>query len=176
MDIVLNINIDDLDLNEKIGGYYDEDGDFVGGKTVAAAVVAALVAQATKGDYYSGLKKRVEEVRDEEIRAAIAPILAEAIAKPLVKTNSYGEPVGKETTLREVILEEARKIWEQPVDRYARDKGTHLQAAIRKEVQAAFAEEVAEAVRVAREAVAKEIGGSIADVVTKAVRTGLSTR
>lgn len=176
MDIVVNVDASQIDLNEYISAYYDEDGDRVGGRTVADAVVAALVTQAAKGDYSDSLKTRVKDIRDEEIRDAIAPTLAEAIAKPLVKTNSYGEPVGKETTLRELILEEARKIWEQPVDRYSREKGTHLQAAIRKEVQAAFQEEIAEAVKVAREAVAKEIGGSIADTVTKAVRAGLTAR
>jgi len=176
MDIVVNVDASQIDLNEYISAYYDEDGDRIGGRTVADAVVAALVNQAAKGDYSDSLKQRVKDIRDEEIRKAIAPTLAEAIATPIVKTNSYGEPIGKETTLRELILEEARKIWEQPVDRYSREKGTHLQAAIRKAVMEAFQAELAEAVKVAREVVAHEIGGSIADVVTKAVKTGLSTR
>jgi len=176
MDIIVQVDLKDLDLTEQISAYYDEDGDRCGGKTLAEAVVASLVTQAAKGEYSTSLKRRVQEVRDEEIRAAIAPILAEAIAKPVTKTNMYGEPTGKETTLRELILEEARKVWAEPVDRYSRDKGTHLQAAIRKEVLAAFQEEIAEAVKTAREAIAREIGGSVADVVTKAVRTGLTAR
>jgi hypothetical protein len=44
MDIILQVDLKDLDLNETIGGYYEDDDSYVrGGSTVAGAVVGKLV-------------------------------------------------------------------------------------------------------------------------------------
>jgi hypothetical protein len=181
MDIVLNVDLKDLDLNETIGGYYEEDGgDVRGGSTVAGAVVAKLVEQATKGDYYSSLKIRVEEIRDEAILAALEPIIAEALAKPLVKTNSYGEQVGPETTLRDLIMERVRKtlgISTEETYRNGRyERSTTLEKLVRTQVDAAIKEEVAEAVKAAKDAVPAQLGASIGDTVASAVRDALAKK
>ena len=180
MDIVLQVNIDDLDLNEKIGGYYDEDGDYVGSKTVAGAVIAKLVERAVKGDSYSGLKKRVEQIRDEAILAAIEPVIAEALAKPLQKTNSYGEPVGSETTLRDLIMERVRKtLGISTEDSYRNGRYEHsttLEKLVRAQVDAAIHEEIAEAVKAVKDEVPKQLGASIGDTVAATVRDALAKR
>lgn len=177
MDIIVQVDLKDLDLAEEISAYYDEDGDRRGGKTLAEAVVAALVAQAAKGDYYAGLKTRVKEIRDEEIRAAIAPIVADAVDTPLVSTNSFGEPTGKTTTLRELIMQETRKALGARNGDYVSsgtfDRSPMLTTLIKRGVDEALKAEIADAVKAAREAVTAQIGGSISDVVTEAVRTGL---
>ena len=180
MDIIVQVDLKDLDLDEKIGGYYDEDGDFVGGKTVAGAVIAKLVEQAAKGSYSDALKRRVQEIRDEAIRAAIEPVIAEALNKPLVKTNSYGEPTGQETTLRELVMEKTRKtLGISTEDGYRNGRYEHsttLERLVRAQVDAAIKEEIAEAVKAAKEAVPKQLGASIADTVAAVVRDALAKR
>lgn len=181
MDIVLNVDASQIDLNEKVGGYYDEDGDRVGGKTVVEAVVGKLVDRAAKGgDYADNLKRRVQEIRDEEIRKAIERTIAEALEKPLVKTNSYGERVGAETTLRELIMERTRKTLGISTQDSYRDgryqHSTTLEHLVRSQVDAAIKEEIAEAVKAAKEAVPKQLGASIGDTVAAVVRDALAKR
>lgn len=171
MELKLTLNLADLDLSDVIKRKYDDD------TTVGEEVVRELVRQIAKGDEYASLERRVHELRDEEIRSQIAPLIADALSVPIERTNTFGEPIGKSTTLREVIVAEAKKYWSEPFDSYnSRDKGPKLAVHIRKEVEAAFQAEIADAVKVARDAVAKQAGASIGDVVTTAVRTALSAR
>lgn len=173
MDINLNIDFGDIDLNAEIGKHYDEDGDLIGGATLAAAVVQKLVAQAAREDYHSDLKYRVETIRDEEIRKAVAPMIQAAIDTPFRRTNAYGEAKGEEITIREYVVDIAHKWMRERADSYRGEKGTNLEVLIRAQVEAAFRAEIAEAVKVAREAVAAQVGGSIGRVVADAVRDGL---
>lgn len=174
MDINLNIDFHDLDLNTEIGKHYDEDGDLVGGATLAGAVVQKLVAQAAREPYHSDLTNRVQTIRDEEIRAAVAPAIEAALSTPFRRSNGYGEPKGEPITMREYIVEIAQK-WmnERSGSGYSSDKGSNLEVLVRSHVEAAFKAEIAEAVKAAREAVTAQIGGSISKVVTDAVRDGL---
>lgn len=177
MDIVLNIDIKDIDLTEKIGAYYDEDGDLIGGKSVADAVVAKLVAQATKGDYSSSLKQRVQEIRDEEIRCRIAATVDGALAEPINLTNSYGQRTGQTVTLTELIMQAAEKwLSETERDRRTDRSERRINLLVRTQVDEALKTEIAEAVRAAKDAVAKQLGKSVSDVVTEAVRAGLTAR
>lgn len=170
--INLNIDFKDVDLNTEIGEHYDEDGDRIGGFTLAGAVVQKLVKQAAREEYHQELKRRVETIRDEEIRKAVAPMIAEAITTPFRRTNAYGEAKGEEITIREAIVEAAQRWMNGRSDSYS-GKGTNLEVLIRAQVEAAFKAEIAEAVKAAREAVTAQIGGSISKVVTDAVRDGL---
>lgn len=180
MEMILQVDVKDLDLDEAIGGYYDEDGDLVGAKTVGSAVIAKLVEQAAKGDYYSTLKTRIEQIRDEAIRAAIEPVIAEALSKPLVKTNSWGEPQGKETTLRELIMEQVRKTLGISTEGTYRngsyERSTTLEKLVRGQVATAINDEIAEAVKAAKEAVPDALGATIGETVATVVRDALTSR
>ena len=176
MDINLNIDFADLDLNAEIAKHYDEDGDLVGGVTLANTVVQKLVAQATLEPYHADLKHRVETIRDEEIRKAVAPSIAAALDTPFRRTNSYGEPQGAEITMREAIIQATHQVMNERADSYNRDKGSKLEVMIREHVQAGFKAEIADAVKAARNAVAEQLGDFVADAVAEAVKTGLSAR
>lgn len=170
MDINLNVDLKELDLGDVIRRKYGED------VTLADELIKALMAEIMHGDEYKSLARHVEELRDEEIRKQITPMIAEALENPIAITNTYGEPSGKTTTLREVIVGEAKKYWSAPFDQYSRDKGSKLQALVRGHVDAAFKAEIADAVKAAKEAVASQLGKSVSDVVTEAVRAGLNAR
>lgn len=171
------INVDKIDLAEEIGSHYDEDGDRVGKGILADLVVERLVKQFAKSDVYGDLVERVRKIRDEEIRTALAPLLAEALSKPIHPTNQWGEKTGTETTLSEVIVAEARKWMNAKVDSYGgRDSATNLQKMIRDEVRAGFENEIKTMVTEARDVVSKQIGTTVAVAVQSAVAEGLRAR
>jgi hypothetical protein len=172
----ITIKVDDVTLDTVVADVvgYDEDGDLIerGGKTVAHMVAEQITARLVKGDRWSKMADKVSEVRTEEIRAAVRPLIEEAISGPVRQTNSYGEPVGQETTLRALILEEVRKLMKEPADRYGRDSGTLLSKTIADEVQKAIKAEIADEVKKARDLVSGQIG----QMMATAVQQGLKSR
>ncbi|MFE4867650.1 hypothetical protein [Streptomyces sp. NPDC056682] len=173
----IEIKVDELSLNTIVADVvsFDEDGDpyTEGTKTVADLVATQIVNRLVKDDQWKRLREQVLDIRTEEIRAAVRPSIDEALARPIYKTNTYGERTGQETTLAELISEEARKQLAEPADRYRSEKGTVLQQAVRAEVKKAFETEIADAVQKARELVVAELGGDLAERVVKVAVAGL---
>ncbi|MEV5944827.1 hypothetical protein [Streptomyces sp. NPDC051994] len=173
----IEIKVDDITLSTIVGDVvsFDEDGDpyTEGHRTVGDLVAAQIVERLVKDDQWKRLREQVLDIRKEEIRAAVRPSIDEAIARPIYKTNGYGERTGQETTLAELISDEARKQLAEPVDRYRTEKGTVLQQAIRAEVKKAFETEIADAVQKARDLVVSELGGDLAERVVKVAVAGL---
>ncbi|MBZ3909396.1 hypothetical protein [Streptomyces acidiscabies] len=177
----IEIKVDDITLSTVVAEVmsYDEDGDLVPDgkeKTVADLVADRIVASVVRDDRYPRLKDRVTEIRDEEIRAAIRPAIEQAVNRPIHKTNTWGEPTGQQTTLSEVIVDEARKFMNEPADKYRREGGTVLQTLVRDEVHKAFSAEIADAVKQARDLVATQLGDKVSDQITAAVRAGLMAK
>ena len=177
----IEIKVDDITLATVVAEVmdYDEDGDLVSSgkeRTVAELVAAQIVERVVRDDRYPRLKDRVTAIRDEEIREAIRPAIVEAVTRPLKKTNGYGEPTGQVTTLSEVIVDEARKFMKEPADKYRREDGTVLQKLVRDEVHKAFGSEIADAVKQARELVATQLGDTVSDQITAAVKAGLKAK
>ena len=172
----ITVKVDEISLDTAVAEVfaYDEDGDAYArgertvGDLVAGQIVDRLVRGANTG--WPGLVAKVTEIRNEVIRETVRPQIEEAVAAPFRKTNSYGEPVGEPTTLRQLIVDEARKAVNEPADRYS--SSTFLQQAVRAEVQKALAKEIADAVKQAREQVAAEVGQHVA----AAVQAGLKAR
>jgi hypothetical protein len=158
---------------------FDEDGDAVStGRehTVAHLVAEQIVKKVVQDARYPGLVDQVTRIRDEEIRAAVKPAIEQAIARPIKRTNPWGERNGEETTLTEVIVEEARNLLKEPADRYRRENGTVLQQAVRAAVREAFDKEIADAVKEARDLVAGQLGSTVATQIQDAVTAGLKAR
>jgi hypothetical protein len=146
----INVTVEDIesvDLTTVVGerSRYDRDleervsEDVTLGDEVAKRITAKL----TKDEEYPGLRKRFLQIRDEEIRAALRPIVDETIAGPLQKTNSYGEPVGETTTLRALIMAETEKLLRTKADSYGRDSETVLGKFVREQIAHAFTKELA---------------------------------
>jgi hypothetical protein len=163
----ITVNVDEVTLQTLIREANEHHDGVTLADLVAEQVTARLV---NAGDWYEKTRV-VAEVRREVIAEAVRPQVEEAIAAPLQKTNGYGEPVGEPVTLRTVIIDEVRKMLAKPADSYASGKGTVLQAMVRKEVEAAFANEVRDAVKQAREQVSEEIGQMVASAVAAGMRS-----
>lgn len=170
----LNIQISDLTLDTVMGAGYD------GALTLADLIVGAAVKRLTKDDEYGevvgGLRKRVAQIRDEEIRARVLAEIEATMAAPVSLTNSYGEPVGKATTIRELIVAEATKFFTEKKSTDNYDRGPRLTGAERviaelvkaeltKEMATAFAEEKAKVVAA--------VQAKAAEMLAEAVRAGL---
>jgi hypothetical protein len=168
----ITVNVDEVDLNTVIREY-GEDGPVTLADLVASQIHAKLMQG---GKAYDGIRERVNSIRDEEIREAVKPQIAEALSRPMRQSNLYGEPTGPETTLSALIATEARKLVTKPTDSYSRDNGTYLSQVIAAEVEKAFKAEIADAVKQARDAVTKELGGQIGSAITATVTEALRKR
>jgi len=61
------------------------------------------------------LRKRVQQIRDEQIVQAIQPTIDEAISAALQPTDAFGQAKGDPKTLREVIIERAVDYLKKPI-------------------------------------------------------------
>src|ERR1041385_8531249 len=98
----IKIVVDEVTLSTVVGDVVrvDEDGDeYVDGHSTVADKVATLIKDAVvRSPEYTSLKERVTEIRNQEIREAVKPLIRQALERPIKRTNYYGEPTGKETT------------------------------------------------------------------------------
>lgn len=176
----ITVNVDEISLGTVVAEileYDNEDGETrpIGERTIGDIVAEKLLERlvnSDRGTGYQGLMTQVRDIRAEVIREAVRPQIEDAIAAPVQKTNSYGDAIGEPTTLRDLIVDEARKAVNQPADRYSSEKGTFLERAVRQAVQEALGTEIKDAVTAARKGVAGEIGKTVA----AAVDAGLKAR
>ena len=169
----ITVQVDEVTLATVVRGGPAEYGDPV---TVADLVAGQIVQKlAADRDEWDNIARRVRNVRDEEIRAAVLPMITEALTKPF-RQMTYGEETGPETTLSQLIVAEARKQLGERADPYNHERGTVLSKTVAAEVKKAFTEEIADAVKQARDLVSTELGDEIGKQVTAAVRAGLAKR
>lgn len=177
----IEINVSEIDLDTVIAKTvaFDEDGDAytTGERRLGDAIVLQLVERIVRDNAYgNAIRDRVQRIRDEEIRAAVQPIIADAVAAPVQKTNSYGEPIGAASTMREVVIDQVRKFLEERPDSYRNNNQTRLSLLVRAEVEAVFKKELAAEVQKVRDAVLEGIGGQVSTQVQDAIRAGLSAK
>lgn len=171
----ITVTVDEITLDTAVTqviGYDSEGDEYATGKerTIGDIVAEQITAALIKDDRWNSLRTKMLDIRSEVIREALAPVVEKALSETFQKTNSYGEPIGGETSMRQVIAKEAKQFMTQPADTYNRDKGTVLQMMIRREVAAVLTTEVAEAVKQARDQFAGEIGKQVTSAVTAAMR------
>lgn len=174
----INVTVSEITLStvvDEIEASYDYEGDLVaeGRPVTIAHLVAGQIVERLTGDSerWDRLSRKFAAIRDEMIHEALRPVIEEAVCGPVRKTNTYGEPVGTETTtLRELIAAESRKILTQRTGEYNRNGETVISKIVSEEVHKAFAAEVKDAVKQAREKVAAEIGQQVAHAVAAAMR------
>ncbi|RZF05983.1 hypothetical protein [Streptomyces albidoflavus] len=176
----IEVKVDEITLSTVVADVLgiDEDGETYtdGQRTIADLVAAQIVTRLTRSTEWPTLRQRFLDIRNEEIRAAVRPSIEDAINRPIYRTNHYGERTGEQTTLAEVIADEARQLLKEPADRYRSERGTVLQQVVRAEVKKAFETEIADMVKQARDLVTTQLGDDIARQVTAAVTAGLAKR
>jgi hypothetical protein len=173
----IKVNIDDVDLNTVVGARVeiDEDGDRVetGGYTIADAVIGDLVKGLRLCEEYGGLRRRVSDIRDEEIRKLVRDEIAAVFGQVIAETNRYGEPTGRTTTLIELIVAEANRCLTTQ-DRYSSGK-TLGQKLVADAVGAAIKRELSEAIAAEREKVVAAVRAQAATLIADAVKQGIGT-
>ena len=123
-----------------------------------------------KNDVYGRLRERVEKIRDAEIAEALRPLIAETIEAVLQPTNRLGEPTGEPTTLRSLIVDEARKQLSRSTDKggYGH-KETALDQALQAAVGAALRSELSDAVKKAKAEVYEAAKNEAARILTESL-------
>lgn len=170
----------DLNLDDYLVRFhgYDRDGEEVTERqTIEDLIIERAATQLgqqairdeTKSAYRS-LASRIGNILDEEIRTRVAPLVEEALTHPFRRTNSYGEPAGAETTLREQIVKTATDyLTKSSGDRYDRDKGTAVQQLIAAEVKKAVDAELKDALAKAKADVAAAVKGHAATMIQQTI-------
>jgi hypothetical protein len=178
--VEINVTVNGLeaiDLGTVVNteAYYDHETDerIPAQRTLADVIADKVTRKLTAESYYGDLKRRVTAIRDEEIREAIEPIITEAISGEIQKTNSFGEPTGKSTTIRELIMSEARTLLTKSADSYGRGSETVLQKWVREQIAAAFTKELAAVVAQEKEKVVAAVRAKAADLIADAVKQGV---
>lgn len=164
-----------LDIDKHLVAYrgYDRDGEPIAEPQTIEEVILDLAAMqvANRIDKESSkdLATRVRSIRDEEIRARVTPEIEAALTTPFRRTNSYGEPSGAETTLRDEIVRVATDYLSKPSDSYHRDRGTVVQAFVAAEVKKAVDKELKGALDEAKAAVREAVTGQAAALITQTI-------
>lgn len=176
----MEITVNDVKLTDEVEGWtganeYGESGrSMTIADLVAERLADRLVAENT--GYYNTLHQRVDRRINELISDRVAPMIDEAMTKPIRKTNAYGEPIsGTETTMRELIVDAARKWFEQPdsTDGYGGRKGTKAQRLIAEAVGATLSKELSEVIKAEREKVVAAVRAQAADIIARSVAAGV---
>jgi hypothetical protein len=171
MEITVTVDTTGIDLATPIGQQYGEDGPEA--RTVGDEVVRQIVASITRSDGYSGIPARLRELRDEEIREQIRPIVAAAVSEPLQRTNEYGRPVGDAKPLTELIVEEVRSYLKRRADNYDRTGRTVVQKLIADEVDRVVTGELRQAIADEKAKVVAAVRAKAADLIATAVKEGV---
>ena len=162
----INVTVSEVTLDSIVRQGYDGEA----GATIADLVAAQVVQRlASNNQEWYELHRTVTEIKREVIREAVLPMIEQAITEPIQKTSAYGDPIGEPTTLRSVIVDEARKLLDKRADSYGSSQ-TVLQKIVAEEVKTAFAAEIKDAVAKARASVADEIGKQVASAVAAAMK------
>jgi len=171
----IKVDVSNISLDSVIGTHYTQTGEdtYRDEPETLADVVAAQIALALqKDEEFKTLRARVLDLRNEEIREQVKPIVAAAIAAPVQRTNSYGSPVGEPVPLTELIVKEARDVLTKR-DGYGRDSLTLVQKIIRDEVDRAIKHELADIVAEEKAKVVAAVRAKAADLIATAVREGV---
>lgn len=169
----MEITVNDVKLTDEV-----EDGE--GGRSMTIAdLVAEKLADRLVADntgYYNTLHQRVDHRINELISDRVAPMIDEAMTKPLRKTNAYGEPIsGTETTMRELIVGAATAWLEKSaaVDSYDRNRQTKAQMLVNEAVGKALTKELSTVIAAEREKVVAAVRAQAADIIARSVVAGI---
>lgn len=137
-----------LDLDRYLirSHYLDDNGEEHGEPSTLETLVldeaARQVVASLPREIRAGLTQRVTEIRNDLIRDLARPIIMEALSTPLQRTNTYGEKIAGETTIREIIVTETQAWLTGRQRSGSTTTVTNVQALIREEVAAALKKEL----------------------------------
>jgi hypothetical protein len=143
--------------------------------TVADLIITkAITKLAECSDEWNSLRRRVTDITDDEIRAKVADLIRETLTAGVQPTNTYGEPTGKPTTLRDLIMAQVQSVLALKHDPYDRNPSP-LQQVVRAEIHNAFVKELSDAVKGEKAKVVAAVREKAADVIAQTVTAGLKS-
>jgi hypothetical protein len=174
----INVSVTDVDLTSVVGEWaeYDVEGDYVGtgAKTLADAIAVQVAADLKRDDSYPGLKKKILDIRNEEIREQIKPIVAKAIEGNIQKTDEWGQPVGQSTSLHALIVKQVNDYLTSMVgDSYRGNRQTAVQKFVDDAVEKVVKRELAEAIAEEKAKVVAAVRAKAAELIATAVKEGV---
>lgn len=170
----IEVKVGDIDLSTVAPGCYGPHDEAM---TVGDLVVAEVARQFMATDDYRTLRARIREIRDEVIHAQITPMIAEAVAKPIQRTGAYGDPIGEPISMREVVVDEARKILQStPQGSYDRNAQSLGRKLIHEMVEKEMRAELTEVIKEERQKVIDAVRAQAAELITEAVTKGVTGR
>lgn len=174
----INVSVTDVDLSSVIGECreYDMEGDYVGtgAKTLGDAVAAQIAADMKRDESYASLRKRVLDIRNEEIREQIKPNVAKAIEGNIQKTDEWGQAVGNSTTLHALIVKEVNDYLKRKVgDSYRSGSKTVIEKFVEDAVDKVVKRELAEVIVEEKAKVVAAVRAKAADLIATAVKEGV---
>lgn len=170
--VKLEVEIDLGNLRRYVGS--DEDGPHYEPMPLEEAVVAEAgraIAAKLEREIREEMRYSVKTEVQEALRAALGPMVSEALDQAIQPTNSYGEAKGEPVTLREVIVKTAKEELRDARSRdgYGSRKENLVQEIIRKEVGAALAKELNDAIKDAKVSVLAAVQEKGAEVIAATI-------
>lgn len=171
----ITVTVDSVDLSSVVGDHQVQTGEdeWLAEPMILADVVAARIAEdIKKDDQYNSLRKRVLEIRDEEIREQLKPMIREAIEQPIQRTTEFGQPQGPPVTVAELVVKEAQNYLTKR-EGYGRDSLSVAQKLIRDEVDRAIKSELSQAIADEKAKVVAAVRAKAAELIAEAVQQGV---
>lgn len=121
-------------------------------------------------DLTEDVRRRVKQITDEEIRAAVGPMLEQALFEGVQPTDSFGTPKGERTTLRDMVVQEVRRdIGASKQPGFHGSKQTLLEQIIGREVERVVREDLKQAMDEARKQVRAAVERKGAEVLAQTI-------
>ncbi len=148
------------------------------GEMVVAGVVERLVAEIKRdadGFGYRGAVTAAREAASAAVQEQASTLVSEALSGEIRRTNTYGEPTGEPTTLRDLIRADVAKYLNEKVPErgYGGDRRGGFRELLQHEVDEAMNKELRAAIREAREQVVVKVQEKAAQLIGEAVKEGL---
>jgi hypothetical protein len=166
----ITVNVTDVDLDSILEPGIESDGETHG--HMEPVTLREAVIQRVAGDVLTrmahedraAILRRISEIRAEVIRELVTPILEEAVASGVQRTNTFGEPTGPVKPLRDIVLEEARAALTK---REYHDRPTFVEKVVREEVQRTIREELQAEIKAEAEKAKAAIRAKAAELIAE---------
>lgn len=121
-------------------------------------------------DLSEDVRRRLKQITDEEIRAAVQPMLVQALEEGIQPTDGFGSPRGEPTTLRDMIVKEVRRDLSASRSSPASSgRRTLLEEIVSREVERAVGNDLRQAMDEARKQVRAAVEQKGAEVLAQTI-------
>lgn len=153
---------------------YDEELDEVRPIGLRDLVIQAAADKLVK-QYNREAQTMIDHVINQTVLAEVRKVVQAAMAQPIQRTTRWGEPIGDQTTILEIVREKLDDFVKAPAGRRndafgtKRDAAGNLTELLEDIVRTAMTHELSGAVKEARLLVAKKAQQILADELPKAL-------